>query len=122
MSNKARISCEELRQLCVQREWFTAGSNEQYEKLFILVKSGASLDECALTIWLCSNNCTRAEVLEALKESTKGARKCSTCCHWRTANLDNDMYCDNADSERYMEWTGCNEICRCWTSRNIKES
>ena len=32
--DNGRISNEMLRQLCIENQWFTQGSNRQYEKLF----------------------------------------------------------------------------------------
>lgn len=45
-----------LRHTCIKYDWFTAGSNEQYSKLFELNNDGASLHELALIIWLCTPN------------------------------------------------------------------
>lgn len=50
MSNHA------LRKLCIENNWFTFGDNDQYNKLFKLNKQGASVEELALVIWLCSDD------------------------------------------------------------------
>lgn len=47
---------EELRELCIKNNWFTCGSNHQYDKLFEMNENGRSVDELALVIWLCSND------------------------------------------------------------------
>lgn len=68
-----RISNETLRRLCIKNEWFTEGSNSQYEKLFEMNKSGAGIEQIATVIWLCSDsevpeNCRR-DIIFALHEA-----------------------------------------------------
>ena len=47
---------ETLRNLCIENNWFTAGSHEQYEKLFEANESGeATVREIAMIIWLCTD-------------------------------------------------------------------
>lgn len=50
------ISNEDLRMLCIKNDWFTCGTNRQYDKLFYANSQGASLDEIATIIWLCSDD------------------------------------------------------------------
>lgn len=45
---------ETLREICIENNWFTCGSNSQYDKLFYMNEHGCSADELALVIWLCS--------------------------------------------------------------------
>lgn len=45
---------EELRLCCIRNEWFTEGTNEQYDKLFHANENGATLDEVGTIIWVCS--------------------------------------------------------------------
>lgn len=56
-----------LRRLCVEKNWFTAGSQEQYDKLFDANSRGFSLEAIATIIWLCSEDCEYSEILEELK-------------------------------------------------------
>lgn len=49
------IDSFDLRQLCINNNWFTCGSIKQYEKLFDRNSEGASLDELATIIWICSD-------------------------------------------------------------------
>lgn len=60
---------EELRNLCIRKDWFTCGSNRQYEKLFYANENGASIEEIATIIWLCSDTdeTCRRDILEELK-------------------------------------------------------
>ena len=44
-----------LRQACIKNNWFTEGTNEQYEKLFYANEHGCPLEEIATIIWLCSD-------------------------------------------------------------------
>jgi hypothetical protein len=63
------IRSDELRSICIKNNWFTNGSINQYTKLFELNDSGASLDELALIIWLCSLNTTKQEIINKLLET-----------------------------------------------------
>jgi hypothetical protein len=63
------IRSDELRSICIKNNWFTNGSISQYTKLFELNDSGASLDELALIIWLCSQNTTKQEIKNKLLET-----------------------------------------------------
>ena len=60
---------DELRNLCIRKNWFTCGSNSQYNKLFYTNRTGYSIDEIATIIWLCSDEeqCCRLDILEELK-------------------------------------------------------
>lgn len=59
---------EELRIMCIKNHWFTCGTNKQYEKLFYANKYGASIEEIATIIWLCSDDdCRRRDVLDELE-------------------------------------------------------
>ena len=68
VSSRNALSAEDLRVLCIQEDWFTNGDNSQYEKLFNLNREGASLEDLALVIWLCSSDVEREEVLHKLNE------------------------------------------------------
>lgn len=47
---------EDLRQLCIKNNWFTCGSCEQYEKMFLANESGCfSIEQIAMFIWVCSS-------------------------------------------------------------------
>ena len=68
-TRKGRISNEMLRHLCIKNEWFTDGTNSQYEKLFVMNRDGASIEHIATVIWLCSDsevpeNCRRDIILK----------------------------------------------------------
>lgn len=47
---------ERLRSLCIRKQWFTCGTNEQYEKLFYANEMGCPIEEIATIIWLCSDS------------------------------------------------------------------
>lgn len=59
----------ELRSLCIRRNWFTQGSNSQYEKFFYANEEGCPLEEIATIIWLCSDDWCRRDILEELKNA-----------------------------------------------------
>ncbi len=59
MARRSLLSAERLRALCIRKNWFTAGTNSQYNKLFALNRKGASAEELALVIWVCSENADR---------------------------------------------------------------
>lgn len=63
------IPTEDLRALCIKKDWFTCGTNEQYAKLFLANSHGAPIEEIATIIWLCSDDeehCRR-DILADLK-------------------------------------------------------
>lgn len=62
------LSAESVRVLCIRNNWFTGGTNEQYRKLFQLIRNDAPLVHIALTIWLCSPNTDRAEIEKELRQ------------------------------------------------------
>lgn len=63
----------ELRILCIKNDWFTCGTNRQYDKLFYANENGCPLEEIATIIWLCSDEeCRRMDVVDIL---TKANRK-----------------------------------------------
>ena len=66
MERKLTLSFEQLRRICIDNNWFTAGSSTQYEKLFSLNDQGAGLEELALVIWLCSEGSSVSEIKGAL--------------------------------------------------------
>lgn len=62
----------ELRQLCIKNNWFTCGTNEQYDKLFYANENGCPIKEMATIIWLCSDeDVRRIDVLTELKAARK---------------------------------------------------
>lgn len=58
---------DELRSLCIRKDWFSCGSTEQYNKLFYANENGGTLEEIATIIWVCSDDVSPREVLEELK-------------------------------------------------------
>lgn len=60
------MSNEKLRKLCIDKSWFTCGSNRQYDKLFDANDSGAPLSVIATIIWVCSEDVERSEVMLGL--------------------------------------------------------
>lgn len=68
-----RISNNALLYLCTKNDWFTCGSNEQCEKLLEMNDQGASIEQIATIIWICSDkkvpsNCRR-DIIFALNEA-----------------------------------------------------
>lgn len=60
---------DKLRELCIKNNWFTCGSNSQYEKLFESNTNGFTPMEIATIIWLCSDNADRNTILATLKSA-----------------------------------------------------
>ena len=52
---------------CNRYHWFTCGDNTQYSKLFELNENGASVEELALVIYICSD-VPREDILNKLRE------------------------------------------------------
>ena len=63
------IDTYELRKLCIANNWFTAGSINQYEKLFERNNEEASITELSIIIWVCSSNASKEEIYEKLIEA-----------------------------------------------------
>lgn len=61
---------DELRSLCIRKNWFTSGTTRQYEKMFYANEHGCPIEEIATIIWLCSNDeeWCRRDILEELKK------------------------------------------------------
>ena len=57
-----RFETYELKNICINRNWFTGGTCEEYDKLFERCKEGADFDELALIIWLCTPDSNRKEI------------------------------------------------------------
>ena len=58
--------------LCNEHQWFTCGSNNQYEKLFIMINEKAPIEEVATVIWLCSDDkWCRRDIISVLNEVLK---------------------------------------------------
>lgn len=63
---------DDLRSLCIRKNWFTMGCCEQYMRMFDMNKEKRPLEEIAVAIWLCSTDVSRDEVqkeLESLHEN-----------------------------------------------------
>ena len=65
-----RLDCYELRELCIRENWFHSGTNEQYEKLFFLNQSGASVEVLAALIWTCTDGAELDEITAKLNAAT----------------------------------------------------
>lgn len=63
-----RISNDDLRTFCIRNDFFTAGTNAQYEKLFTLNDRGACYYELGLVIWLCSDTEKRPDEIGLMLE------------------------------------------------------
>ena len=68
MKKRALFTFEDLYHMCNNNNWFTCGDNSQYNKLFELNREGASIEELALVIYICSD-CSRESILNKLKEN-----------------------------------------------------
>lgn len=67
MKNYSVCSNTDLRQLCIEYNWFTCGSCEQYDKMFYANENGCPLEEIATIIWLCSDGFCRRDILSILR-------------------------------------------------------
>ncbi len=55
--------------LCIKYDWFTGGTNEQYEKLMEKVVDGTDCHTLATLIWMCSHNVELDDVAAILTEN-----------------------------------------------------
>ena len=61
-----------MRELCIKNNWFTCGSNRQYEKMFYANENGCPIEEISTIIWNCSDDeCRRGDVLDILCSAYK---------------------------------------------------
>lgn len=66
------MSNEKLRSLCIKNNWFTSGTNSQYEKLFQLNEENAPIQDLALVIWVCSTDWEWLDIVKALEAEIGG--------------------------------------------------
>lgn len=64
------LNFETVYRLCNKHQWFTDGSNTQYDKMFRMVDEKAPIEEIATVIWLCSDEekWCRRDILEELRK------------------------------------------------------
>ena len=73
MTNFSVTNTWRLRELCIENNWFTCGTIDQYEKLFELNREGIAITEIATIIWICSDEeHTRKEILQKLLNEKYG--------------------------------------------------
>lgn len=65
------IPNDDLRTLCIENDWFTCGTNRQYEKLFKANRMGADIDMISTIIWLCSDEIPKYKIRETLEQAQK---------------------------------------------------
>ena len=66
------LTVDQVYALCNEHQWFTCGSNNQYDKLFTMVREKAPIEEVATVIWLCSDEkWCRRDILSVLNEALK---------------------------------------------------
>lgn len=116
---------EELRELCIQHNWFTCGTNEQYEKLFRSNENDISIDGIALIIWICSKEkITIGEILSELKKAREdfwnayfGVYLSGNPYRFlRFKNVNGDIYCGNFS--QFLSLL-CNQENDKWTSDTL---
>lgn len=59
----------ELHDLCVKNDWFVGGTDDQYSKLFEMARNGATTDELARIIWLCTPDSNFEEIKGVLESA-----------------------------------------------------
>ena len=97
------IPNDDLRTLCIRNDWFTCGTNRQYEKLFEANRFGASLHDIVVIIWLCSDvsmQQIREELEKAQKEYDDAMEKAESEMEAYIANGErsaDEVYCGYYD-------------------------
>lgn len=87
---KITKSVTEIGNLCIKKDWFTNGTNTQYERLFDRVRDGADIDEIATIIWICSENVTKEEIISQLVVPERKERVATVRAMELLANAVND--------------------------------
>lgn len=59
---KPVLTVERVYRACNKYQWFTGGTNSQYEKMFNKIENGVSLKEVALMIWLCTPDAVEGDI------------------------------------------------------------
>lgn len=59
---------KDVRQLCVKKNWYTQGTNKEYEKFFNIVGKGAAIMDIARDIYLHSTDETCPNIGTAYQE------------------------------------------------------
>ncbi len=65
------MNWDDMYALCNSKRWFTAGTNEQYDKLRVLCNSGVSAHDLALAIWLCTSGVSLGDIERILMDYVK---------------------------------------------------
>lgn len=81
----------ELRDICIKNDWFTGGSCEAYDKLFARCEEGASIEELALIIWVCTPESDKTLITNALHKNRirRGMDECLAKLEdWRGISTD----------------------------------
>lgn len=61
---------QKYRSVCIKYDFFSAGSNEQYNKVYELMRDkGVSLHDLSLLTWVCSSKYSFAEVVFILENN-----------------------------------------------------
>lgn len=71
MDTYAVTTRENLRSLCIAHNWFTGGTNEQYEKMFYANENGFLLSDVAIIIWVCSDDWSYHDILSILTDERR---------------------------------------------------
>lgn len=96
MKNYTVTTKYNLRDLCIRKQWFTCGDNKQYEKLFYANEHGASIEEIATIIWLCSDEekwCRRDILFELKEENEEYLIKLGDQMQARGERDSDEVYC-----------------------------
>lgn len=71
--NYSIIPNNQLRELCIKKNWFTCGTTSQYNKLFEGNINGFTPMEIATIIWLCSDGTHNRDAILADLKSARAA-------------------------------------------------
>lgn len=102
------IGSSALRSLCIQNNWFTAGTNEQYDKLFWAERHKASIAELALIVWTCSEDVPLLDIQTDLVRAR--VERDQQLMDWKLLvaekirrSFDTKLLCDPNDVDLYIE-------------------
>lgn len=65
----------DVRKLCIDRNWFTCGGNDAYDKVLSMADFDGPIHDIAVGIWVNSDNAQLEEIEEALIEIARGDRR-----------------------------------------------
>ena len=73
-----KLTTMDMYELCNEKQWFTCGTNSQYEKMFdyvnssnidsLSIRNDEKIEKLATMIWICSDNIEEDEIKNSIRK------------------------------------------------------